>query len=147
MEERKIFSEVKCGDVVWAKIPKSEDPNSQVQSGWRPVLILGNPKGVKYSPVVQYVPITSQLKRTDLPIHVLIAGLDKDSMCLAEQIGTIDKHNIRNKICTLSKETMTQIKAALLFQLFVEPDDEDVVEAYNNILDTVYNKRKSYAMA
>ena len=43
--------EIKAGDVVWAKIPKSEDKESQLQSGVRPILILGNTKATKHSPI------------------------------------------------------------------------------------------------
>jgi mRNA interferase MazF len=132
MENKYNNNDIKCGDVVWAKIPKSEDPNSQVQSGWRPVLILGNSKGVKYSPVVQCIPITTQLKRTELPAHILIGGLEKESMSLAEQINTIDKHNIKNKICTLSKESMDWIYVSMLAQLGADPNR--LTEKYNNVI-------------
>lgn len=137
MEDRKFYDEtenveVKCGDVVWANIPKSKDPNSNIQSGWRPILILGNPMGVKYSPTLQYIPITSKIKRTELPAHILITGLEEDSMSLAEQINTIDRHNIRNKICSLSKESMDWIYVSMLAQLGANPSR--LTSKYNDVM-------------
>ena len=76
------------------------------QGGYRPVLVIQNNRGNKYSPTVIVAAITSRLK-TKLPTHVLlrnIKGLDKNSVVLLEQVRTIDK---------LTKEQMQKIDKAL----------------------------------
>jgi len=112
--------EVFKGEVYWADIPVLED--SQIQSGIRPVIIMCNRAAGKYSPVVQYIPITSKtekMKRKMLPTHVL---LDEqcpymDSVALAEQLGCIDKNRLMGKICDLSINDMMNIDKASDIQL------------------------------
>lgn len=85
------------------------------QGGYRPVLVIQNNRGNKYSPTVIVAAITSRLK-TKLPTHVLlrnIKGLDKNSVVLLEQVRTIDKKRLDNYIGTLTKEQMQKIDKAL----------------------------------
>ena len=84
------------------------------QGGYRPVLVIQNNRGNKYSPTVIVAAITSRLK-TKLP-HVLlrnIKGLDKNSVVLLEQVRTIDKKRLDNYVGTLTKEQMQKIDKAL----------------------------------
>ena len=108
------------GEVYWADIPVIE--NSQIQSGIRPVIIMCNKMAGMYSPVVQYIPVTSKtdkMKRKNLPTHVLLEEQCPymDSVALAEQLGCIDKNRLMNKICTLSARDMFNIDRALGIQL------------------------------
>jgi mRNA interferase MazF len=87
------------------------------QGGVRPVLILQNDIGNKYSPTTIVAAITSKIKKAKLPTHVeLEAGkfdLEKDSVILLEQVRTIDKRRLKEKIAHLDDETMEQINQAL----------------------------------
>ena len=112
--------EVFKGEVYWADIPVIED--SQIQSGRRPVIIMCNRMAGKYSPVVQYIPVTSKtekMKRKMLPTHVLLETQcpDKDSVALAEQLGCIDKNRLVEKIGVLSRRDMLNIDRASDIQL------------------------------
>lgn len=85
------------------------------QGGYRPVLVIQNNRGNKYSPTVIVAAITSRLK-TKLPTHVSlrnIKGLNKNSVVLLEQVRTIDKKRLDNYIGTLTKEQMQKIDKAL----------------------------------
>ena len=72
------------------------------QGGYRPVLILQNNKGNKYSTTVIIAPISSKMTKNDLPTHVIIETqfLDKKSVILLEQIRTIDKKRINEQLGT-----------------------------------------------
>ncbi|MBM7582545.1 mRNA interferase MazF [Caldicoprobacter guelmensis] len=91
------------------------------QGGVRPVLIVQNDIGNKYSPTVIVAAITSQINKAKLPTHVELSaseyGLPKDSVILLEQIRTIDKKRLREKICTLSPEVMEKVNEALQISL------------------------------
>ena len=90
---------VKRGDMFYADL--SPVIGSE-QGGIRPVLIVQNDTGNKYSPTVIAAAITSQTGKNDLPTHIKIAseenGLKSDSVVLAEQIRTIDKSRLKEKI-------------------------------------------------
>ena len=83
------------------------------QGGVRPVLIIQNDIGNKYSPTVIVAAITSQINKAKLPTHIEISaheyGLNKDSVILLEQIRTIDKKRLREKIGTLDKNMMLKV--------------------------------------
>ena len=87
------------------------------QGGVRPVLIIQNDIGNKYSPTVIVAAITSQINKAKLPTHVeleaLKYGITKDSVILLEQIRTIDKRRLKEKIGHLSEELMKQVDIAL----------------------------------
>lgn len=88
-------------DIYYANIPVV--PGSQVQQGVRPVIIISNDLNNKYSPVVTVVPLTSKLSKHHLPTHINIQGygLPKKSVILGEQIITLDKKNLIEKIGTI----------------------------------------------
>jgi mRNA interferase MazF len=87
------------------------------QGGVRPVLIVQNDVGNKYSPTVIAAAITSQINKAKLPTHIEIGaleyGLAKDSVILLEQIRTIDKKRLREKIGHLDDELMIKVNNAL----------------------------------
>jgi mRNA interferase MazF len=87
------------------------------QGGVRPVLIIQNDVGNKYSPTVICAAITSQINKAKLPTHIEIdstaSALVKDSVILLEQIRTIDKKRLREKICRLDDSIMRRVNRAL----------------------------------
>ncbi len=90
---------VKRGDIFWADLPMFDC----VQGGIRPVLVMQNDIGNKYSPTTIIVPLTSEIKKESLPTHMIVMpedapGLEINSMALCEQILTIDKRKIKNRI-------------------------------------------------
>ena len=93
------------------------------QGGIRPVLVIQNDVGNRYSPTVIVLAITGQLNKARLPTHVPVCaegtGLQKDSVILAEQIRTLDKRRLRERIGTLRPEVMAQVTAALKVSLGV----------------------------
>ncbi|MEW9121230.1 MAG: type II toxin-antitoxin system PemK/MazF family toxin [Thermotaleaceae bacterium] len=105
---------VKRGDIFYADL--SPVIGSE-QGGVRPVLIVQNDVGNKYSPTVIVAAITSQINKAKLPTHLEISaleyGLSKDSVVLLEQIRTIDKKRLREKIGRLDDEIMYKVNEAL----------------------------------
>lgn len=87
------------------------------QGGVRPVLIVQNDVGNKHSPTVIAAAITSQKEKSKLPTHIGInatsCGLSKDSIVLLEQIRTIDKKRLKERMGELDNSSMTQINNAL----------------------------------
>ena len=91
------------------------------QGGVRPVLIIQNDIGNKYCPTVIVAAITSQINKAKLPTHIEISaheyGLNKDSVILLEQIRTIDKKRLREKIGCLDKNMMLKVDNSLQISL------------------------------
>lgn len=87
------------------------------QGGIRPVLIVQNDVGNKYSPTVIAAAITSQREKSKLPTHIELAaqncGLQKKSVVLLEQIRTIDKKRLKEKMGMLDNTSMNKINSAL----------------------------------
>ena len=83
----------------------------------RPVLIVQNDVGNRYSPTVIAAAITSKMSKTKLPTHIDISaasvGLSKDSVILLEQIRTLDKKRLKEKMGHLDEETMTHVNSAI----------------------------------
>ena len=109
---------VKRGEVYFAEL--SPVVGSE-QGGTRPVLVIQNDIGNQYSPTTIVVAITSQINKAKLPTHVEIAarpgGLEKDSVILMEQIRTLDKSRLREKLTSLDPETMLKVNQALEISL------------------------------
>jgi mRNA interferase MazF len=105
---------VKRGDVFFADL--SPVVGSE-QGGIRPVLIIQNDIGNRFSPTVIVAAITAQIQKAKLPTHVEIDaevhGFDRDSVILLEQIRTIDKQRLTDKITHLDEETMRKVDDAL----------------------------------
>lgn len=91
------------------------------QGGVRPVLIIQNDIGNKHSPTVICATITSQMNKAKLPTHVELDSsryaLVKDSVVLLEQLRTIDKKRLRDKVCHLDREILRKVERALLISL------------------------------
>lgn len=109
---------VKRGDIYYANL--SPVVGSE-QGGHRPVLVIQNDVGNKYSPTVIVAAITSQISKAKLPTHVEISAkqfsLDKDSVVLLEQLRTIDKRRLKEKITHLSEETMVKVDEGIRISL------------------------------
>ena len=91
------------------------------QGGVRPVLVIQNDVGNKYSPTVIIAAITSQLEKAKLPTHIELSkdkyNLSKDSVVLLEQIRTLDKRRLKEKICSIDKTKMNQVELAMMISL------------------------------
>ncbi len=105
---------IKRGDIFYADL--SPVVGSE-QGGVRPVLIVQNDIGNKYSPTVIAAAITSQRTKTNLPTHISLGsqntGLQKDSIVLLEQVRTIDKHRLKEKMGSLDSGAMSQVDEAI----------------------------------
>ncbi len=105
---------IKRGDIFYADL--SPVIGSE-QGGVRPVLIVQNDTGNKFSPTVIAAAITSQNSKADLPTHIKLkavgSGLAKDSVVLLEQIRTIDKKRLKEKMGTLDSVSMRRVDQAL----------------------------------
>lgn len=110
--------EVNRGDIYYADL--SPVVGSE-QGGVRPVLVVQNDVGNKYSPTVIIAAITSQLSKAKLPTHIELDkdkyGLVKDSVILLEQIRTLDKRRLKEKICTIDNLTMQRVDVAIMISL------------------------------
>lgn len=91
------------------------------QGGIRPVLVIQNDVGNRYSPTVIVLAVTGQVNKARLPTHVPVLagenGLQKDSVILAEQIRTLDKRRLRERIGSIGPEIMEQVSQALRISL------------------------------
>lgn len=91
------------------------------QGGVRPVLIIQNDVGNKYSPTVIVAAITSQINKAKLPTHIELKseyyGLPKDSVILLEQVRTLDKRRLKEKIGELDNIKMKKVENAILISL------------------------------
>lgn len=105
---------VKRGDIYYADL--SPVVGSE-QGGVRPVLIVQNDVGNKYSPTVIAAAITSQQDKSRLPTHISVngnaCGLSKDSVVLLEQVRTLDKQRLKERMGNLSQGDMNKIDKAL----------------------------------
>ena len=116
--EKQIWSEdkmsVRRGDIYYADL--SPVVGSE-QGGLRPVLIIQNDVGNRYSPTVIAAAITSRMGKTRLPTHIDVfadkVGLAKDSVILLEQIRTLDKRRLKEKMGHLDDSLMTEVNNAI----------------------------------
>lgn len=109
---------VKRGDIYYANL--SPVVGSE-QGGHRPVLVIQNDVGNKYSPTVIVGAITSQISKAKLPTHVEVSAkqynLEKDSVILLEQLRTIDKRRLKEKVTHLGDDIMTKVDDAIKISL------------------------------
>ncbi|MBQ4577161.1 MAG: type II toxin-antitoxin system PemK/MazF family toxin [Firmicutes bacterium] len=109
---------VKKGDIFFADL--SPVIGSE-QGGVRPVIVIQNDIGNKYSPTVIVAAITSQINKAKLPTHVEIRagehGLNKDSVILLEQLRTVDKRRLRERIGRMEGDAMKKVNDALVISL------------------------------
>lgn len=111
-------AEVKRGDIFYADL--SPVIGSE-QGGVRPVLVIQNDIGNKYSPTVIVCAITSKLTKAKMPTHIELEALEynlpKDSVCLLEQIRTLDKQRLKEKISYVGGKKMKEVDRAILISL------------------------------
>lgn len=109
---------MKRGDVFYADL---RPVIGSEQGGIRPVLIIQNDIGNKHSPTVICAAITSKMNKAKLPTHIELNSkeyeMDKDSVILLEQLRTIDKKRLKDKICHLDEKIMKKVNQALLISL------------------------------
>jgi mRNA interferase MazF len=111
---KRVVNLVKRGEIYYADL--SPVIGSE-QGGVRPVLIVQNDVGNKFSPTVIAAAITSQRDKNNLPTHIEVdardCGLAKDSIVLLEQVRTIDKRRLREKMGSLDNIDMSKVNHAL----------------------------------
>lgn len=114
---------IKRGDIFYADL--SPVIGSE-QGGVRPVLIVQNNIGNKFSPTVIAAAITSQKSKTNLPTHIKlqaeVSGLSKDSVVLLEQIRTIDKKRLKERMGCINPISMNQVNQALSVSFGLEDE-------------------------
>ncbi len=113
---------IRRGDIYYADL--SPVVGSE-QGGLRPVLIIQNDIGNRYSPTVIAAAITSRLSKAKLPTHIDVyasrVGLSKDSVILLEQIRTLDKRRLKEKLGHLDEELMTLVNHAISVSIGLNP--------------------------
>ena len=118
---------VKRGEIYYADL--SPVVGSE-QGGIRPVLVIQNDIGNKYSPTVIVCSITSKLFKAKLPTHIeldaISYNLPKNSVCLLEQIRTIDKKRLKEKISYIGKAKMKEVERAMLISLGFFENNEKI---------------------
>ena len=112
---------IRRGDVYYADL---RPVVGSEQGGIRPVLVIQNDAGNRHSPTVIVAAITSRMNKAKLPTHVEVSaeryGIVKDSVILLEQVRTIDKSRLREKICHLESDIQRKIDRALLISLSLD---------------------------
>ena len=112
---------IKRGDIFYADL---RPVVGSEQGGVRPVLIIQNDTGNKHSPTVICAAITSKMNKAKLPTHVEIDSkrydMIKDSVILLEQLRTIDKARLKDKVCHLDNEIITKVNEALITSLEIQ---------------------------
>lgn len=109
---------IKRGEIYYADL--SPVVGSE-QGGIRPVLIVQNDIGNQYSPTIIVAAITSKIEKAKMPTHIELDaekhGLAKNSVVLLEQIRTIDKRRLRERVGALLKQDMEKVNTALMISL------------------------------
>ena len=112
---------IRRGDIYYADL---RPVIGSQQGGIRPVLIIQNDVGNKHSPTVICAAITSKMNKAKLPTHVELDSnrydIVKDSVILLEQLRTIDKKRLKDRVCHLDKEIMGKVNQALCVSLELE---------------------------
>ena len=112
---------IKRGDIFYADL---RPVIGSEQGGIRPVLIVQNDTGNKHSPTVICAAITSKMNKAKLPTHVELDadkyGIVKDSVILLEQVRTIDKSRLKEKVCHLDRDVLKRIDKALIISLSLD---------------------------
>lgn len=123
-----MIQQIKRGDIFYADL--SPVIGSE-QGGLRPVLIVQNDIGNKYSPTVIAAAITSKMGKTRLPTHIDIyrdrVGLQKDSVILLEQIRTLDKRRLKEKMGHLDDDVMDKVNLAIAVSFGLSPQNDSQI--------------------
>ena len=109
---------IKRGEIYYAQL---NPVVGSEQGGIRPVLVVQNDIGNQYGPTTIILAITSQINKAKLPTHVELKGeefgLERDSVILAEQIRTVDKTRLKQRISVLNEDVMAKVNQALSVSL------------------------------
>lgn len=109
---------IKRGDIYYADL---RPVIGSEQGGIRPVIIIQNDTGNKHSPTVICAAITSKMNKAKLPTHVELDSskynIVKDSVILLEQVRTIDKKRLKDKVCHLDQDILEKVNKALVISL------------------------------
>ena len=109
---------IKRGDIFYADL---RPVVGSEQGGVRPVIIIQNDTGNKHSPTVICAAITSRMNKAKLPTHVELdstkCDIVKDSVIMQEQLRTIDKKRLKDKVCHVDREIIEKVDKALLISL------------------------------
>lgn len=120
---------VRRGDIYYADL--SPVVGSE-QGGLRPVLIIQNDVGNRYSPTVIAAAITSRMSKTHLPTHIDIyadkVGIAKDSVVLLEQVRTLDKKRLKEKMGHLDDNLMNKVNSAIAVSFGLDGGQSDNME-------------------
>ncbi|MGI5825189.1 MAG: type II toxin-antitoxin system PemK/MazF family toxin [Bacillota bacterium] len=112
---------LKRGEIFFAELNPVQGSE---QGGIRPVLVVQNDVGNSHSPTTIILPITSRLTKAKLPTHVELSkvesGLARDSVVLAEQIRTIDKQRLQQKVSALDDRAMNRINHAMEISMGID---------------------------
>ena len=112
---------IKKGDLYFADL---SPVTGSEQGGIRPVLVVQNDVGNKYSPTIIVAAVTSRRNKADLPTHVEIAadgnGLSKNSVILLEQLRTIDKTRLKERLGTIDRNRLPEVNEALSVSLGID---------------------------
>ncbi|MDM0587727.1 type II toxin-antitoxin system PemK/MazF family toxin [Clostridium perfringens] len=114
------------GDIWYVNLPSNGD---NIQSGVRPAIIVSNNIANKFSPVIQVVALTTKMAKAKIPTHVHLRvnenfGIKQDSIALCEQIISINKKNLVDKIGLLDEKNLRRIDEAMSLQLQIERNIE-----------------------
>jgi len=126
---------IKRGDLYYADLPLN-GKNSHIQTGIRPICVLQNNVGNMHSPCIIVSALTTSTKKSKIPTHVLIKsedinGLKMDSLCLCEQVMTLDKSSLLDKIGKCSSEDMKNIDKALRVSLDLKLESKTIIKEVN----------------
>ena len=111
---------IRRGDIYYADL---RPVVGSEQGGIRPVLIVQNDVGNRHSPTVIVAAITSKMHKAKLPTHIELpkrCGIEKDSVILLEQVRTIDKSRLREKVCHLDQDILMRVNRALLISFALD---------------------------
>ena len=131
MKKRNI--KVKRGDIIWLeKEMLFELLGKSVQDLERPYLVISNNKNNDKSPTINIVSLSKQLKKANYPMHILLEkskynGLKKDSVVLVEQIKTIEKIYVKEKVGSLDKDDIDKLNKAIFIQFIDDKLEAEIV--------------------
>lgn len=138
----KASMEVKKGDIYYADL---RPVIGSEQGGIRPVLIIQNNRGNRFSPTVLVAAITSRIGKADIPTHVFLEkewkGIRKDSVVMLEQLRTLDRSRLKTYIGCLEPETMQEVNRAIVTSLGLEA----YIKTYQEELAVMEKEEKRHA--
>ena len=129
------------GEIYNAKL---ENGLGSEQSGYRPVLIIQNDTGNKYSPTVIVAAVSSMKKKDYMPTHITLPkeiGIEENSIVLLEQLRTLDKQRLLEYVCKVDADTMNLIDKALMISVGVKQEKESNHVSHTNKAEEIKEGR------